>query len=146
MARDRESHEGLEVGAATGGLLVLTIFTLLIPTNEFRARLYFLLDAPGDGTLKLALLAVLTASGLVALGLLRMWSRWRALGGLGASAAHVAVLGWDGGWRWLPEFQSPTSRAIVMVMGAALVLVLILRTREGVRRHKESGKPVSAAS
>src|SRR5437016_2874319 len=107
--REKEIARGFEIGAVVGGFILVSFFTVLIPTNEFRARFYFLLGMSGPPTIELALFAILGLVGLILLGIFGLWSSGHVFGVLAAAATHVALL-WSGAYRILPEFSTIPER------------------------------------
>lgn len=110
------------------GLLLVVGFALLVPTNEYRARVYFLLENPSDATLYAFLVGALTLAGLLGLLLTRELGRNAALGVVVASAVATLATA-TGGLKWLPEFHSSVARAGITMLSTALCLAILVRRR-----------------
>jgi len=118
---------GFGIGSAAGALLASVLLVLLVPTNEYRARLWFLLATTGpDFSLEAVLWGMFWLAGVVALLAVRRLGLRSVLGAALAAAVYVAALN-AGVWKWLPEFTSLPLRLVITVFTAALAVSLVLR-------------------
>jgi hypothetical protein len=126
---------GLMVGSALGGAVVAVLLICLIPTNEFRARLWFLVAVRSGGydlPLETAFGVVILFLGVAVLVLLRSVNRDALLGLAVAAGLHAIVLA-EGGWKWLPEFRTVWTQVLAAVISLGLtswtlrVAFLVLR-------------------
>jgi hypothetical protein len=127
-------ERGLLVGVIAGFIAVAALLTLVVPPNELRSRLWFLLDAPGDPSFHLFVFALFAALGLITLALLRAWHRWSVVGVLAGAALQLWGLS-EQLYHWIPEFHSLPVRfaALVFALLAAALLLWPLRARGGRR-------------
>ena len=129
MSSRREGLErGILVGLVASGTIALVLLALAIPTNEFRARIWFLLAGTRDYTLHLSIFAAFALVGFAILGLLRSWSRASLLGVLAGAALQMAALSL-GGYRWIPEFQTLSAGAAASSVVVALASIVLWRQR-----------------
>jgi len=118
---------GFGIGSAAGALLASVLLVLLVPTNEYRARLWFLLATTGpDFSLEAVLWGAFWLAGTLALLAVRRLGVRSVLGAGLAAAVYVAALR-AGAWKWLPEFTSFGLRLAVTGFTAALAAWLVLR-------------------
>ena len=118
---------GFGIGSAAGAVLASVLLVLLVPTNEYRARLWFLLATSGsDVSLEAALWGAFWLAGTLPLLVVRRLKARSVVGTALAAAVYVAALK-AGAWKWLPEFTSFGLRLAITVFTAALAVSLVLR-------------------
>lgn len=108
-------RDGAAIGIAASGLLVVVLLAVVVPRNEYRARLWFLLESPGDLSLHFALWFVSFAVAGLATLVVHRAQRWEFLGAAGGAALTTVSLS-IGAYRWVPEFDSVGSRALVVLV------------------------------
>ena len=120
---------GFGIGSAAGAVLASVLLVLLVPTNEYRARLWFLLATSGsDVSLEAALWGAFWLAGTLPLFVVRRLKARSVVGTALAAAVYVAALK-AGAWKWLPEFTSFSLRLVITVLMGALAAWLVWRTR-----------------
>ncbi len=136
---------GLSLGAASGGAVLLLVYTVAAPTHDLRARLPFLMSSPSPGLM----VALLGAFGLPALLVLAI-SRRAALasysGVLVSSVGCLLMLGSGLTGDLLPDFTSVTWRALVTVAVCTLSGLSIARALKRDRALAPKGTANSGAA
>src|SRR5205814_7891141 len=103
---------GFGIGSAADAVLASVLLVLLVPTNEYRARLWFLLATSGsDVSLEAALWGAFWLAGTLPLLVVRRLKARSIVGTALAAAVYVAGLK-AGAWKWLPEFTSFSLRFV----------------------------------
>ena len=111
-------------------MVAILFLAIVIPTNEFRARIWFLLAGLRDYTLHITIFAAFALAGFVILALLRSWQLPSILGALIGAALQLALIS-AGGYRWVPEFPTLPSRVAACAVTLALAIAILWRKRRG---------------
>ena len=120
---------GFGIGSAADAVLASVLLVLLVPTNEYRARLWFLLATSGsDVSLEAALWGAFWLAGTLPLLVVRRLKARSIVGTALPAAVYVAGLK-AGAWKSLPEFTSFSLRFVITVLTGALAAWLVWRTR-----------------
>lgn len=137
MRKSAESgfRQGLDVGGLCAGLVLAVGFALVVPTNEYRARVYFLLENPSDATLYAFFMGALTLAGLLGLLLTGELGPKAVLGVVVASTVATLAVA-TGGLKWLPEFHSRVARGGITILSTGLCLAILVRRRLQSRRTR----------
>ena len=134
---DREFGYGVAVTGIAGGLLVAVIFVLVAPTEEYRARVAFLLASGGIGpAVFVGATCAVSGSLLLAATGRRLISRASLVGvAVGSGSVSLALCS---GWlpRSLPESTEPRSRYIVFGVVLFSGVALLLWNRRLVRKGR----------
>jgi hypothetical protein len=113
-------EDGLTIGAAVASLFLVLLLVVLVPTNEFRARIWFILASTGPGVpLEVWFVVAIWCPSAIALWRMQRASVWALLGAAFASFACVAALSF-GAFKWVPEFQNLFWR-VALVIGVITV-------------------------
>ena len=119
---------GLRVGGAVSTVLLLLAYICVLPTNEFRARLSFLLSHPRDYTLHLLLGGLLVLAGSLTLLFAGRFKLLAFAGVLFESVVSVGLVS-SGLFDRLPEFHSVEQRVIAAVVLLAAAVIAVFLTR-----------------
>jgi len=107
--------DGLTIGAASASLFLVLLLVVLVPTNEFRARIWFLLATTGPGVpLEVWFVVAVWCPSAIALWRMQRASVAALLGAALASFACVAALSF-GAFKWIPEFHSLLGRVALVI-------------------------------
>lgn len=133
--RDRAFAHGISVAGAAGGILLAFVFIVAAPTEDYRARIAFLLDSGGlrpvafvMGAFELAALVALIATSW------RLTTRWAALGATAGSAILTGAFYSGLFQKILPEFGESPARWIVFVVCVTVSGGLLVHYRATMRR------------
>ena len=129
--KSRSVVSGARLGGATGILLLATVYSLLAPTADIRARIPFLL-ASGGGLLEPLVFVVLVLPGAAFLLATRRLNRHSAIGLTASAAAYVGLLSTGVIAHALPSFDATFERLVAMSLG--LLLTFLALTLGGGRR------------
>jgi hypothetical protein len=112
-------EDGLTVAVAVGLVLAGLLLVVFVPSNHFRARIYFLLENPSDLTLYATLWFAVWLPTVLMLLLVRRRNVLAFSGAAVGALLGVAALSL-GLFTWLPEFHNPVVRAGLMALILAL--------------------------
>lgn len=136
---------GLSLGAASGGAVLLLVYTVAAPTHDLRARLPFLMSSPSPG-LMVALLGAFGLPALLVLAISRKTALASLSGVLVSSVACLLMLGSGLTGALLPDFTSVTWRALVTVAVCTLSGLSIARALKRDRALAPKGPANSGAA
>ena len=123
-------RHGFGVGSAAGTVFLALLLVALIPTNEFRARLWFILESRGPGVpLQIYLWPMMWVPAIITLAITRRVTIAAVVGAGVASAVYVALLS-AGLLKWIPEFPKALAR---FAIGSVLVLLALVLGRRSLR-------------
>ena len=143
-SRRQDVERGIIAGVTAGGLVTVLLLAIAIPTNEFRARIWFLLAGTRDYTLHAAIFGAFALAGLLVLALLRSWTAPSLFGMLAGAGLQLAVLS-AGIYQWIPETRPILARVTLCAVTLTLVSAIIWRQRRH-RSRTGTGKPADAAA
>jgi hypothetical protein len=136
---------GLSLGAASGGAVLLLVYTVAVPTHDLRARLPFLMSSPSPGLL-VALLGAFGLPALLVLAISRRTAPASYAGVLVSSLGCLLMLGSGLTGDLLPDFTSMTWRALITVALCTLSGLSIARALKRDRALAPKGPASSGAA
>ena len=126
-------ERGASIGGGAGLPLLAALYGLYAPTSDIRARIPFLLETSGGLLTVIVLFGFVVAGGLALLGT-RTFTRWALAGVVIASFAYVTLLASGIVGRWLPQFESASTRWGLLASSIVLAGVVIVRATSSDRK------------